>query len=82
MAPLLDGTRVPNVSLQVPGLVVLMRNQADAEEPFGLALPLSCAGVLSTDVAAVVVVVGWSNVWNVKTEPNDVPSEFCAIAQT
>ena len=50
--PLVAGTRVPNVSLQVPGLVVVMRNQPVVASPFGLPEPLSTADVVVTDVAA------------------------------
>src|SRR4029077_17358884 len=56
--PLVAGTRVPNVSLQVPGLVVAMRNQPVVASPFGLPDPFSDADVLTTDVAADVAAVG------------------------
>ncbi len=56
--PLVAGTRVPKMSLQVPGLVVLMRNQPVVASPFGLPEPLSTADVVMTDVAAVVAAVG------------------------
>jgi len=74
-------TRCPNVSLQVTGLVVSMRNQAVAALPFGFPVPLSCAELVVIELAADVVDVGLSNVVNDITVPNEVPSEFCAIAQ-
>ena len=56
--PLVAGTRVPNVSLQVTGFVVETRNQPVVASPFGLPEPLSAADVLVTDVAADVAAVG------------------------
>ena len=43
--PPLTGARVPNVSLQVPGLVVAKRNHAVAASPPGLTTPFSVAVV-------------------------------------
>ena len=48
----------------------------------GLALPLSCAVVSASAVAAEVTTVGGAAVVNVSTAPNEVPSAFDAIAQT
>ena len=76
--PLLDGTRVPNVSLHDPGSVVLIRNQPVDDAPFGFAVPLSCAVLLVIADAAVVVIVGLLRVVNCRTVPNDVPSELDA----
>ena len=56
--PLVAGTRVPNVSLHVPGLVVEIRNKPVVASPFGLPVPLSAADVDVTDVAADVDAVG------------------------
>src|ERR1051325_9139466 len=56
--PLVAGTRVPNVSLQVPGLVVLMRNQPVVASPFGLPEPFRTADVVITLVAGDVAAVG------------------------
>jgi len=56
--PLVAGTRVPNVSLQVPGLTVLTRNQPVVASPFGLPEPLSDADVEVIPLAAVVAAVG------------------------
>ena len=56
--PLVAGTRVPNVSLHAPGLVVAMRYQPVVASPFGLPEPLSDADVVVIVVAAVVAAVG------------------------
>jgi len=56
--PLVAGTRVPNVSLQVTGFVVEIRNKPVVASPFGLPEPFSAADVLVTDVAAEVEAVG------------------------
>ena len=50
--------RVPNASLQVPGLVVAYRNQLVVAAPLGLAEPFSVAAVLLIAVAADVTTVG------------------------
>src|SRR6185436_673542 len=75
------GTRVPKLSLQAPGLTADQRNQPVAASRRGLAAPLSVAVVLPTPPAALVVVSGTPGVVKVRTEPNDVPTEFEAIAQ-
>ncbi len=56
--PLVAGTRVPNVSLHVPGLVVAIRNQPVVASPFGTPEPLSSADVVVMLLAAVVAAVG------------------------
>ena len=56
--PAVAGTRVPNVSLHVPGFTVLMRYQPVVISPFGLPEPLSNADVDVTLVAAEVAAVG------------------------
>jgi hypothetical protein len=56
--PLLDGTRTPNESLQVPGFVELIRNHPVVGSPLGLPAPLSTAEVVVIDVAGDVVAVG------------------------
>ena len=72
---------MPNVSLQVPGVAVAMRNQPVDDAPFGFPEPLSVAVLLVIDVAAAVVTTGWSNVVNDWIWPNEVPSELDATAQ-
>lgn len=52
------GTRVPNASSQVTGLVELIRNQPVVASPLGLLEPLSAADVGVSDVALEVVAVG------------------------
>ena len=79
--PPLTGARVPKTSLQVPGLVVLYRNQPVAAAPFGFEDPFSKADEVVTLVAAEVVAVGGNGVVKVKMEPKPVPTEFWAIAQ-
>ena len=51
------GTREPNVSVQMPGSVVEMRNHPVALSPPGLPVPLRSAVVVVSDVAAWVVAV-------------------------
>jgi hypothetical protein len=75
------GTRVPNMSSQVPGLLVLRRNQPVAASPFGLAVPLSWAVMLVMLLAAVVVTVGALGVTKLDREPTPVPAELLASAQ-
>lgn len=79
--PPLTGARVPNVSLHVPGLVVLYRNHAVVDAPFGLDEPLRVAEVSVMLVAAVVVAVGGSGVVKFARVPKPVPDAFCEIAQ-
>jgi hypothetical protein len=81
--PPLAGARVPNVSLQAPGLVVLYRNHPVVASPLGLALPFSVAEVEVTAVTVVVATVGApAGVVNGTTEPNEVPPALDAMAQT
>jgi hypothetical protein len=56
--PLIAGTRVPKVSLHVPGFVALIRNQPVVSSPLGLPVPLSDAELVVIIVAAVVVATG------------------------
>ena len=63
--PPLLGALVPNESLQLPGWLVLYRNQPVAEVPFGSAEPLRVAALLVTEVAAPVETVGGENCPNV-----------------
>lgn len=79
--PPLAGARIPNVSLQVPGLVVLYRNQPVVDAPLGVPEPFNNADAAVTPVAAAVVAVGGSGVVNCTSVPNAVPTEFCAMAQ-
>src|SRR5947208_436237 len=79
--PVPAGARVPKVSLQAPGLVALQRNQPVAAELLGFAEPLSCADDEVTALAAMEVTDGPCGVANDSTVPNDVPTEFCAMAQ-
>ena len=74
--PPLDGARIPNVSLHVPGLVALYRNHPVVVAPFGLPEPFSVAVVSVIGVAAEVVAVGGSGVVNVLIAPRAVPTEF------
>ena len=73
--PLVAGTRVPNVSLQVPGLVVAMRNQPVVASPFGLPDPLSAADVVVMLLAAVVAAVGAA-----ASAARDAPSASTTVA--
>src|SRR6185369_9702971 len=82
LVPPLLGMRVPKLSLHEPGSVVLTRNQPVVAAPLGLAAPFSWAEVLVSADAAAVVTAGRSCVVNDTTEPNAVPSELDAIAQT
>ena len=52
------GTRVPNVSLHVPGLVVSMRNQPVVDSPPGFTVALSEAELAPMPVGVVVVTTG------------------------
>jgi hypothetical protein len=79
--PPADGTRVPKVSLQVPGLVVSKRNQPRVETRLGFAAPFMTALTLPTDVAASVEAVGAAGVVNESTAPKRVPAVLEAIAQ-
>ena len=79
--PPLAGARVPNVSLHVPGSVDEYRNQPVADEPLGLPDPFNSAEAFVAPVAGNVAAVGGSGVVNVLSEPNPVPTEFCAIEQ-
>jgi hypothetical protein len=79
--PPLDGARVPNVSLHVPGLVVLYRNHPRDEAMFGFADPFSVAPVPEMPVAASVVTEGDAGVVNESTAPKLVPSALLAMAQ-
>jgi len=79
--PPLVGTRVPNASLHVTGLVVLKRNQPVVVSPFGSADPLSVAVVSPIPEAALVVTVGADGVVNEPRPPNTVPCELEPIAQ-
>src|SRR5881227_1692418 len=76
------GTRVPKLSLQVPGLVADQRNQPVAGSPLGMAEPLSVAVVPVTFEAASVVTDGAAGgVVKVRTLPTDRPMELEATAQ-
>jgi hypothetical protein len=80
--PPLDGDRVPNVSLQVPGLTVAYRNHPVVELPPGLDVASNVADVPVRFVALPVVVVGGlASVVNESTEPNAVEPEFRPMAQ-
>src|SRR5205809_1053134 len=81
LMPPLVGMRVPKVSLQVPGSVVLTRNHAVVAEAVGLPEPLSCALLLVRFVAAAVVTTGTPGVVKESTAPNAVPVAFDVIAQ-
>ena len=50
-------------------------------EPLGSPVPFRVAEVLVTPVAAVVVTAGGVGVVNERTDPNEVPTAFEAIAQ-
>jgi hypothetical protein len=52
------GTLVPKVSLQVPGVLVSMRNQEVVVVPFGLPVSFKSAEVVVTEEAADVVAEG------------------------
>jgi hypothetical protein len=56
--PPLEDTRVPKVSVHVPGLTVAYRNQAVVTLPPGFAEPLRLADESVTDPAAEVVTEG------------------------
>ncbi len=80
--PPLDGARVPNVSLQVPGLTVAYLNQPVVAAPPGLADPFKVAAVPVRFEGLLVVTVGSAaSVVNDSTEPNAVEEEFLPIAQ-
>src|SRR5512133_2544333 len=82
LAPPVAGARVPKVSLQVPGLVVLYRNQPVAGSPLGMDEPLRVAVVPVIPEAASVVTDGAAGgVVNVSTAPKVVPMEFEAMEQ-
>ena len=71
VVPPVAGTRVPKVSLQVPGLVVAMRNQAVVAAPLGFADPFK---VMAMPVApSVLTVGGLAGVVNDISEPRPVP---------
>ena len=73
---------MPNVSLQLPGFVVLYRNHPLVETPFGLLDPLNVAELDSTFVAdSVEAVGGLGVVAKEKTAPNPAPSPLEEIAQ-
>jgi hypothetical protein len=55
---LLEGTRVPKLSLQVTGFIVLYRKCPDVASPFGLPDPLRVAAFEAIAVAADVAAVG------------------------
>jgi hypothetical protein len=78
--PPVVGARVPKVSLQVPGLVALYRNQPVVAAPLGLPDAFSVAPAPEMALAASVVTDG-AEVTKDSTAPNDVPIEFCAMAQ-
>ena len=72
---------MPNVSLHVPGLAVLKRNQPLVSTRFGFAVALRVALALATEVAAIVVTEGAASVVNESTAPKRVPIDDDAIAQ-
>ena len=74
-------TRVPKVSLQVPGLVAEYRNQPVPAVPRGFAEPFNVALVPVISVAAEVMTAGAAVVVKERTIPKRVPAEFEAIAQ-
>ena len=59
--PPATGTRVPKVSLHVPGFEALYLNQPVAALPFGLTEPFSVAVVSVTLVGEIVVTNGEGN---------------------
>jgi hypothetical protein len=76
------GTRVPNVSLQVPGLTVSMRNQPEVASPLGFAAPFRVAPVVVMPEGALVVTVGSAGaVVKLTKVPNEVPALLLLIAQ-
>ena len=80
--PPVAGRRVPNESLQVPGLVVEKRNQPVALAPLGVAVAFIVAEVWVMALAAWVTTAGTSGlVVNEAMAPKVVPAEFCAMAQ-
>lgn len=78
---LLAGTRVPKLSLHVPGFTVEYRKCPNVGSPFGLAEPFSVAELEVMAVAAEVVAVGAACVVKVSIVPNAVPSALEAMAQ-
>lgn len=79
-----SGTRVPKVSLHVPGVLVSMRNHAVVLEPFGLPAPFRMADVWVIEEAEFVDTVGGSAAALVVkdcTVPTPVPLPFDATAQ-
>src|SRR5262245_25161970 len=79
--PPLDGTRVPNVSVQVVGSVAEIRNQPVVEAPPVFAEPFSVANWVPIDVGASVVASAAARAVNDCTVPTDSPRELDAIAQ-
>jgi hypothetical protein len=76
------GARVPNESLQLPGLAVAYRNQPVVAEPPGFADPFNWAVLPVSSVALLVVTDGgFASVVNESTAPNVVPYEFRPSAQ-
>jgi hypothetical protein len=75
------GVIVPNTVSHTPGFVVSYRNQPVVEYPFAVTDALSVAVVAVIGVAASVATDGADVVINETTAPNDVPTEFCAMAQ-
>ncbi len=80
--PPLAGARVPKVSLHVPGSLVAYRNQPVVEARLGFAEPFRVAETSVTPVAAEVETAGAAGVVKDTTEPNAVPAELEAMAQT
>jgi len=76
------GTRVPNASLQAPGLAVAYRNHAVVCAPRGVELPLSVALVsVTNDVEADATNGARAGVVKLSTAPKLVPTALLAIAQ-
>ncbi len=73
------GTRVPKVSLQVPGLLVAMRNQPVAVAPLGLAEPYRL--VTMPEAESVDTEGGPGGVVNESTAPKPTPYELLTMAQ-
>ena len=68
------GARVPNASLQLPGLTVSYRNQPVVASPPGFADPFNWAVVPVSSVALFVFTDGGlASVVNERTAPNVVP---------
>ena len=63
------GARVPNVVVQVPGLVVEYSNQPEVSAPLAIADPFRFPDVAVTVVAAFVVATGGPLVVKDSTEP-------------